>query len=429
MLLDRCAMIAFFNQLKRKIFFLGYKRMEIPTQGMEILEIPKEHVSSFALSFNTIKVVSFDGQEYFFRECRQHSEFVQFIKKLLEEFYELAEKGTSTVNFAQEIPIRTVFSKAEIEKFRTYMNLCMERKDFFKKIRKMDYYLKKENFSIWNGNLHLSKKSLQSIGLSFFKEKNELLTYFFAFLNSALISYQFHSFVKLNSYETYFASRQMASFEFAKLIGLRRLIPNAELVGIDVGGGMMYGVLNARAEGVRGLDSKSDVTPLLQRDFSNLRLLDVLCYQNDHFANNYNIVVDENGKAVSVCAFDNDSNKTFAPLPRLNFAANRCCAPFLTRSGLINLPHLDKKTALKLFNLNKRMIDERMGNYLNRIQLWFLFFRVKKICSSIKKTIETKPDFLIDSSEWSEETIKEELFGGFGNTYLVQYLNKEKLNS
>ena len=422
-------MTAFFNQLKRKIYFLGYKRMEIPAQGMRVIEIPKEDVSSFALSFNTIKVILIGKQEFFFRECRQHSEFIHFIKKLLEEFYNLAEKGTSRVNFSQKIPIRTKFSMAEIKKFRTCMNLCMERKCFLKKIRKMDYYLKKENFSIWNGNMHLSEKSLQCIGLPFFKKDDELLVYFFAFLNSALISYQFHSFVKLNSYETYFASRQMATFEFAKLIGLGRLIPNAELVAVDVEGERMYGVLNAKADGVRGLDCECEITPLLQREFSNLRLLDVLCYQNDHFANNYNIVVDGRGEAVSVCAFDNDSNKTFAPLPGLNFTANRNCAPFLTRNGLINLPHLDKKTALKLFNLNRRMIEERMGKYLNRLQLNFLFFRVKKMCSSIKKTMEKKPDFLIDSSEWSKETVKEELFGKFGNTYLVQYLNKDKLNS
>lgn len=415
------------SKYKNKFFLLGYKKLDVEKEIEMTIKKSKSEISFFSLSSNTIKIFDHCGEIVFFRECRKHEPLKVYLQKKIEDFYYVAEQGSEKVNFLQNIPIEIKYSHDEVNLFREYIERCSVDNAFFEKLRRLNFFLKECNFNIWNGNKIVPPKVLDSLGfLELPKEMAEIFAYFITFVKSAIENYNFHSFVKYGQYETFAASRSLATYQLAKFLGLERLITPAKFVKLVVDGNSFFGVLCSKAPGVRAFDSDYGITPSFHRELTNLKVLDALCLQPDHWVNNYNVTVDENGNAVSVCAFDNDNNWTFMPFHRPSFYSQCSGAPLVEKNGLINLSHLDKDVAERILNVNYEDLQNTMSRYLNYFQLKALLYRFKLLQSSIKKSIKVRPNFLIDAKCWSLDCAKQELDGIFGKTSIWQYLNKKQ---
>ena len=409
--------------LPRKILLLGYKPLNI--EEANTIRISKASVSYFTLSFNNIKIINVDGKLMFFRECMKHDPFPVFFQKLLDEFCVIAKQGMRLENFEQTPPFRTKYEASEILSFRDYIAKCVSQKEFYKQVRGGNVALKKANFAPWKGRLVVEDKLALEIGFLPWKEKNiELMSYFYSFIKSSITNYQFHDFVSGGGFETYFASRQLASYELAKLLGMQRLITSSELVCLDIEGEKHFGVLSNRAPGKRGLDCKEYLTPQMQRELTNLKVIDTLSYQIDHFANNYNVIYDERNKPISVCAFDNDANRTFWISPSVRFKANHNCSELISKAGEYAYPYLDKNVAKTLMGIDYHLLYSTMSKYLNQLQLWALRKRFEKLQGALRKRQSHDKGFLLDDDEWNKTTIEEELSGRYGVTYSVQYVHR-----
>ena len=226
-----------------------------------------------------------------------------------------------------------------------------------------------------------------------------------------------------DKWQTYFASRGIATYRLSELLGLYGYIPRTRYVSLAVKGGRnRFGSFMDVASGVHyddysKLDAEHIITPALQRSLTSLNLLDALTYEKDHRLNNYNVVLDENGYASGVCAYDNDAHLTFFVSPSPIFQTYAGCTPFV-KDGMITRPYLDKKFALHFLSLENSDVHNCLNDYCNALQIWAVCQRMKKIQNAIKVTMKKKKDFLIDSEAWNECTIKEELSGKYGITYL-----------
>ncbi len=414
------------NSEKRRFFLLAYKRINISSFTLKTIEVHRCNVSYFPLSFNTILIVKEKGQIFYFRECRKHTDFKTFIDELFDEFYVIANKGYSNDNFLQAVPFRTSYTNKEISSFKKELEKCKKER-FYKRILDIDYYLKKEGFALWQNKIDLSNDTLDRLDLYKVSLINKaLFAYFLSFINSAIISYKFHSFVGHEEYETFNASRSIASYIVAKALGLERLITPSYLVKLSIDGQVKIGVLCNKADGVRALDAEFEITPSLQKELNNLQLLDVICSQYDHFSNNYNIT---NGGTdyAGVCAFDNDMNKTFLPFPVISFKPYYNGSPYI-KHGYINRPYMDKNTVESVFNININHLKKELVPYLTKLQLWSLEWRIRMIRKAISNSIKKNSLCLLGDSDWSTNTIEEELSGKYGQSYLVLYKRRKIIN-
>ena len=418
-------MIRLVEKYKQRIFFLAYKKISVEELTTETFVLTEEDVSCFPLSMNTIYILNIQEKKYFFRECPRHDNLRVLFERACDDFVIIARKGLRLENFKQEIPIRTKFSDKEINNFLIFLSEWKSSNRFWKEIKNLEIYLKQSHFGIWNGNLFLSDGAMTKLGIPQYPESLvEIIAYFFTFISGPLFSWNFHSFLKEGEYETFFASRTIASYELAKCLNCERLITPAKFVKVIISGEVHYGVLCDKAEGVRALDSKALITPQLQKELLTLNILDALSYQNDHFVNNYNIITDKDNIAISVCAFDNDSKWTFAPFPFCPLQTARNGSPVI-KDGLYNRPFIPEDFWCRLKSIDIKEFDMKLSPYLNSIQIWALKKRIKQLASL--KTIDKKK--VLANREWNDNTVTTELSGHFGNTYLKQYEMKEELNN
>lgn len=414
---------------KRKFFRIAFRRIGNITEGNNI-KLKNIDVACFPLSSNTIHILKMDGKTWFFRECRKHKPFDIYIKECIEDFYKIANRGIAIENFKQKIPIRTKFTEDECSRFKSYIEECMHNPFFFERIYRIEYFKKKARLAIFKNKLNVPDDCLIGMGLAPVPlDLNDMLVIFIKYVSNAVMAYQFHSFLNTGEFETYSGVRNVATTELARLLGLERLIAKAQFVKLEIEGKELFGVLSECAPGIRAFDSSCLTTPQMQRELSNMKILDVLCFQPDHWVNNYNVVLDETEHVFSVCAFDNDCNWTFFPYPRVTFFSQCDGAPIINSQGLISLPFLDKETIEHLKMLDLSNLSKCLQPYLNKLQLWALRKRIKMLLESIEKTEKQNPNLLLMREEWTEQTIEEELSGKYGYTYLCQYVNKEKRKS
>lgn len=415
-----------FEVVKCKCFRIAFHRVR-NNVNEKIIRLKSDDVGCFPLSSNTIFILKKDGETCFFRECRKHKPFDIYIKECIDDFYGIANKGIAIENFVQQIPIRTKFTLEECSRFKEYVKECMHKPSFFERIKRIEYYKKKAQLAIFKNQLNVPDDCLQGMGLSSVpSDLNDMLVIFIKYVSNAVMSFQFHSFLNDGEYETYSGARNVATTELARICGLERLVAKAQFTILYIDGEKHCGVLSESAPGHRALDSVCSASPQIQRELTNLKLLDVLCFQPDHWVNNYNVVPAQDGKATSVCAFDNDCNWTFFPYPRVTFSSQCDGAPIIDNKGIVLLPHLDKEVVERLKKINLSELSDQLSPFLNRLQLWALRQRIKMLLHSIEKTEKVRPNFLLTKEKWSTQTMEEELCGKYGNTYLCQYVNKEE---
>lgn len=418
--------------VKKRLFLLGYKDVNLQDVIKCEISVSSSEIRCFPLSSNSIYVVNTQSKILFFRECSIHRSFKEYIDDKITEFYGIVTNGLAVENFKETIPFKTKYEKHEIDAFQTVIDSCVARKGFYKRIKNINYYKQINRFAVFSNRYQMPPNSLFGMGLEPVPDELiGLMAIFIKFISNAVSSFTFHDFLKPGKLETFSGARNVATYELAKLLGVEDTVTSACFVKLIIDNNRTkYGVLSDKALGERALDCDVIITPEMQRAFGRLRLLDSLCMQPDHWVNNYNIVINDQGRGINICAFDNDNNYTFIPYPKPEFYSQCNGAP-IVKNDRLNYPFIDKDIVERLYDLNYNTLFSSMKPYLNRLQLWGLWARVKRLKKIISKSTENGSLKLLAADEWSEETILEELSGKYGNTPMFQYYNKEndiKLN-
>ena len=415
------------TSLKRLLYLLAYKKVDIMKLVEEVVEKKQSEISYFSLSSNSIKIFDHNGEKCFFRECRKHEEFKDYLQKVFSEFYRAAACPSSFVNFDQKIPIKTCFSMKEIADFREYVETCSRKPHFFEKIKCVKIYLKEVGFNIWTENVSVPIEMFERMGFSQCPESmHDIFVYFLCFISTTVENYFFYDFITLGDYETFAACRSVATYKLAQKLGVERLVSPAKIVRLVVDNEDFYGVLCPQAGGKRAFDCDYGITPSLHRELTNLNILDAICLQPDHWVNNYNVIADAKGLASSVCAFDNDCNWTFFPWWSPSFKSICDGASIIDKNGGINLSYVDASFAENILNVNVRALIRDVNPFLNRLQLWALKKRLEKIQGLIRDKYMRDKSFFVSAKDWNLFMAEEELQGNKGRTYLMQYMKKEE---
>lgn len=220
-------------------------------------------------------------------------------------------------------------------------------------------------------------------------------------------------------FQMFNANRLLAETKMAELLGLEDLLTKVEFVNLRIEGlPDMLGTMMSNADGVDVREIKdcykTAITPQLARALNNLNILDVICYEQDHRPGNYKVVLNSEGKAVSIQSFDNDSPWAFSPFGKVNFHTYER-ASYIINNGKINRPAIDKQLAEKIVGFTKNDISQEFSQYLNKLQLRALWNRI----NALQIALNNSKEIWLEEAEWTEDLMQSELSGKWGRTYIV----------
>lgn len=340
----------------------------------------------------------------FFRFCPLHAP--------LQDFYR------QRINYhLKAIP----FNQFDFDFLNTYLSTSDNLLDFVKFCVSRRY-----TDDIYKG---FSQKS-HILGIMSYKSANEdefnRNLYDLAYCISADVSqYKKNKFI--NRPETFSANRIMAQEALAKLLGIENIFPHTDFVNLHINNQIpAFGIMMDASRGIYPLKLRNklsqSITPNLQRELVVLNFHDVICNEKDHRPGNYHILMDEtNTKATHISVFDNDCRWTFFPTKSVTFKTYAGASPLLNANGEINRPYLDKDFADRLIKITKDDLYGSLNPYLNKLQISACYAKIVKLKKAIVKTSKNHKVFLIEQDKWNDTTIREELSGKFGNTYLHIY--------
>ncbi len=355
--------------LRSAAYKLTTKRINEKALDVSRIELCSKKLNYFSLSTNPIISFSHDGKLWYFRECPPICDFNDYYLSAIDRFFKsLSMLGISEMHFKQSMPIRLNFSEKEIQDFKTYINEKIKRKSFIKALSRSDKVAARLGFSIWE-NQKYGAVFFASFGLSELKsELWDIAVYFLWCMRSAAMAYKKQKIARGKRHSFFGAVRSVASRIVAEEMGLEHLITDARFCTLALDDGEnLFGVLSPSADGCRMLDIKVKANEDLKKELWNLALLDAICNQPDHGANNVNVA--EKDGSYTICAFDNDNPKTFFP----------SLSPFAIPEGF------DAQTVKKLQSLDVKRLKKRLSPYLNFLQLFALESRIKKIKKQIKQ--------------------------------------------
>lgn len=183
----------------------------------------------------------------------------------------------------------------------------------------------------------------------------------------------------------------------------------------------LLGSMSAIAEGIGFWDYKKNInysfTPSLLRDLSNLEILDTICFEPDHGANNYMLKVGDNGKIIHICAFDNDNPRDFFISSDCSNSLTSETKSIVSSSGYFNRKYADIDSVGKLLSLTRKDVCKELSPYLNDLQLYFCWSRIKVLQKAIEKSLATGNLRLLRSDEWTQQMVDDEISGKNGRTY------------
>ena len=406
------------------IYSIANKRISFPNLCKNTLCVNTSSLSYFTLSANTITIIDSSDGQYFFREVAKHIGLKDYFIEKIECFMRLSVKGVAKINYGGRFPVQTIFSEPYVLSFQRWINEKMQHSINIQKLSKCDYVLRREKYSIWNGGGYIyDNLILEEIGLGgLFSDFPEIAPLFLSYMSGTSYCYRIN---KINTWETFYAQRSIATFKLAELLCVEGLITAAKPTCLKTEKKSIYGVLSPKAEGVRAQDTNNYSNPLVQRDLGILWVLDLLCCQTDHAPNNYNLIMSNDNKE-TICAFDNDNMFTFFPLFDIRRYKAQFCSCLITKDGLVSLPYLDKGFVERILEINIKQITTELKAYLNRLQLIALRIRFHKLRRALIKTIKTRQNFLLNDKDWNANTIDEEIRGEYGITYLKLLLEYQQ---
>jgi hypothetical protein len=219
-------------------------------------------------------------------------------------------------------------------------------------------------------------------------------------------------------YQTYNAGKMMAEEAIAALFGLERLLTNTHFCKVCIGNGEeLVGTIMNDAGGVDirffSDDYKEAITPQLVCDLDNLNILDAVCYEKDHRPGNYHLILNDKGKAVSICSFDNDSPWAFSPFGRLSFESYEKSSSII-KQGKINRPCVDEEVANRVLGLDNNSFQNNLKPFLNSFQLHSCWKRIQKL----QEVLDKSRNKFRRKDYWDESIVNQEMSGNYGKTYL-----------
>lgn len=407
--------------LRNIAYKLMYKKVD--EDQLDIIHIKKHtsDISYFNFSTNSIRTFQYNGKLYYFRECPLICKFEEYFEYYYSNFFlNIKQIETDEWNFKQKLPINVCFSDEVIFSFREYMDKKKENTDFIKRMSKIDFYAEKYHFSIWNERNVYDDNFWHIFGFDDIQYQfYDIAIYFLWNIRSAVLNYRTFQIVRGKRYSFFYAVKSISTRIIAEELQLDHMITDVQWCMLELETGeAILGILSDAAPGHRMLDCSIAANGSLQKELMNLNVLDVICCQMDHGPNNYNIYCDKEN-VCSICAFDNDNPYTFFPIPVINLHL-ACADVFTNKKNIIQRPYFDQDVAKHLDELDLNALKHRLRPYLNFIQIKVLIIRIKKLNRAVKKTKHYKKEFLLDSTEWNYETVKRELSGQFGETYLTK---------
>lgn len=358
---------------------------------IEVIDSKSFSVRVLCNTTNTVIQLSREGGNVYFRECKKHLNSRDYIKKLNDDYKYFNNSSTTP----------RVLDK------KKFMNMGLLANQY-SRVRRFYNSLDPSVIGLENAN------NMSANDLKFYVD----------YIWSELYSYKLNSANK-QEYQNYNSSRAIACYRIARLLDLEDLVPETKYVYITgIGDEIRFGTIMNEAKGISFNDIayseyRKKYLAILQKNLLNLNVLDVICYEKDHRPDNYNIVLDKEGKPESVCAFDNDSPMAFFLTSSVSFFTYEGCSPLIDKNGLVNRPYLDGKLYEKILSLNVHEINKELGKILNKSQIKCLVKRIEKVKAAIKKSIYMGKCILIyDDDGWTEETVKSEINGNYGLTYL-----------
>ncbi len=398
-------------------------RMHVDESMLDIqyIKMSKSEISYFNLSSNPILSFICDGKLCYFRECPRILSFNEYFEKAVEKFFEtIHQLHINEKHFKQEIPIEINFSKVIVSVFREYLQKLLNCESFWKTISRVDKISQKMKFSIWEPHSYTSD-FFDAYGLcNLPNDCYDIAIYFIWYMRSASAIYRTLNIVRGKKYSYFSGVRSVASTIVADAIGLGHMITSARFCRIEFDDGeIILGVISDAASGTRMVDSSVQLNGSLQKELLNLNVLDLICFQTDHGANNYNVFEQEG--VYTVCAFDNDNPNTFLPVPMIkhNFLG---CSSLVTSEGLLNRPYISKEMISNIQSVDVDRLKKQLKPYMNSLQIGALIFRLKKIRNMFEKSINRNPNLAIADNEWNDKTVMEEVNGKYGRTYLSRLL-------
>ncbi len=414
------------NSLKDFIRYIAFnlQRKKVDEKAIEWTElnVSENDIVYFCLSSNPIISIRQPEGQYFFRECIELLPKKEYLLKRIEYFFKFIHNNDFIrMGFVQKVPVQTDFDDVTVETFKNYIySLCSDIR-FINNMLSMDVNLRRINYSIWTSQDGISLETVRKLGLTNLAEQHfEIAVYFIWQMRSAAYIRRNSGFVCGKKHSYFNAVRTISTQIVADKTGLSDLVVESKWCRLQIGNVKMYGVLSNAAQGVRACDCEISPTVELQRKLTELHLLDLICFQQDHGPDNYNIYCDENN--VFVCAFDNDNANAFFPFGRVDVSLAEC-TPLIGCSGLINRKFFDYELSDKIIKTDIRELNNLLKPYLNILQRFALKTRINKIKNSIKSA--QKDGILVLKDEWNFDYLDKELSGQCGITYLTKlFYNK-----
>ena len=379
-----------------------YRPLPIEENNVKLISVEyKDLLIEKNTTFNVCKL-NIQNKEYYFRECKKHVKFEEYLRNLINEYVDsLEDNNPLKLEF---LKVRNTLMKPDVMRKLFRMGIVNDRSS------KISYFFKSNDISIWG------IQELENIELNELKD-------LFQYLWGEIYSYRLNAGLKKGLYQSFNASKSLATKRIADLLGIGYLIPEIELVKLVFpDGNEKIGTLMSAVNGIAPKKmlyaEKQKITPKFQRDCNSLNVLDAICHERDHRPGNYFVRLNSNGEVDSLEAFDNDAPMTFSLTGNINLVTYWGSSPLLLSDGALNLVHVDKKLAQKILKLKDEEIVNSLKLILSKIQVWFVCKRIHKMQKAIKHTMQKSADFFISDTEWNEKTIKEELSSDTINSYL-----------
>ena len=398
------------KQLKKKLipaackFLLAPKTFSKPDENIKKIHCSRKGTVLMSDTSNNVIRLDIDGRILYFRECKLRKKLVDYVRDELDYYYDFLHPELYK---DKEFILNALSDKQNLSKF---VNMGMTN----------DISSGAYQFCMGNGGGYIGIDGMTA-------EQEERVKEFVQFVWGNLFAYTLNNGVKTGCYQTYNAVRSIAFSRVSKLLGIQKLIPETEYAFLYVDNDApLFGTVMENASGfcmeMNDTSERASVcSPELQRELNNLNLLDVICYEKDHRPGNYNVVI-ENGKAVSVCAFDNDSPNSFG-MGGISFNTYIGCSPYAI-DGKINRPYADKELVQSILNLKEKDLCDALSDLLNAYQLIALKRRLK----SLKNVLADIPsEKLLSPDQWNDETVRKELSGEYGDTYLSKFVKDQQI--
>lgn len=373
--------------------------------------------TTYIASSNNIIVFENNGIRYYFKECRRHAAAINdYLIDVLNDYFSSVRKDDTEI---RDIIFSDLQKKINIDKFSTIFDYSSVHYDIIHQYTGWDTEIiglpslykmmnKNNNVNIW---------------------MNNVFPKFIEYIRNEIDAYVINRYIRTGEYQKFRPSLSIATRKMAVLLDINEMVPPTEYINLQVGNlDKKFGIVTKHVEGISPLDienRRQTVTPKLQQQLNVLHLFDIICFQRDHSLQNYFVMLNTNNLAENVIAYDNDSPQAFYPLPIINFGSCLECSPMIHR-GIINRPFIDEQICENILDLNTYSIQTELEGILSDLQILMLCQRTNAMKKAINKTKNRFPQRFISADQWNEDSIKEEISGKYGKTYLMHYINNDE---